>query len=165
MKNQVIKDLKEYINLIDKKYEKDLIAEHGSDFKYIFEIATNYVIYPNYKEEHDKGYLTDSYNEDVDYDFICDILNPLDYNELMESSYGWENSNEPIFTVDELSDILKTSKFIDTCTGLNVPFMDEEDIQEEIENKSDNDILPGYSYTLERCARFVKIELEELKEV
>lgn len=164
MKNQVIQDLKKYIALIDKRHEEELIKEHGEDFKFIFEIATPYVIYPNFKEEHEEGCLTDSYQDDIDYDFITDILNPLDYDELMESTYGWENSNEPIFTVDELADILKTSKFIETCTGLNVPFMDDRDIEEEIEHRKDNDtLLPGYSYTLERCARFVKIELEELE--
>lgn len=155
-KEQLKKDTIEYIKLVDEKYK-------NYNFKFIFEIATNYVIYPNYPQEHEEGYLTDGYHEEIEYDFIDDILLTLDYNNLMESTYGWENTNEPLFTRDELIEILNHSKFI-TATS-DVPFMNEEEIAEEVEDrKESNSLLTPMQYTLESAIEYTQDKIQAIKD-
>lgn len=154
-KEQLKKDTIEYLKLLNDKYK-----DH--DFKYVFEVGTNYVIYVNYPQQHEDGYLTDSYYEEIEYDIIDDILLTLDYNNLMESTYGWENQNQPLFNRDELIEILNHSKFV--MATANVPYMTDEELIEEIQTtKYSNSLLFTSDYTIESAIQYTQDKIATLK--
>ncbi len=156
MKELLKKRYEIYINLLDEAYKQDLINEHGRNFKYIFEVPTNYCIYPNYQSEHDAGYLVDGYYLEEEYEYIDMVLAPLGYSNLMESTYGWENGNDPIFSKEEIIEMLNKSKFIEAT--MDCPFTDE---KEELENGKDmqEDYRDIYSWTEQKILESLEDEI------
>lgn len=114
MKELLKEKYKQYVKEVDKKYKDVLINEFGKDFKYIFEIPSNYCIYTNYKECHKEGYLSDGICIEEEEDYLDLLLSPLGYNNTCESTYAWEAGGEPIFSKEELVELLNSSIFIHT---------------------------------------------------
>lgn len=110
MKELLKKRYAKYIEMTDEIYSEDISDRLNDNF--IFEIPSNYCIYPNYKDSHEEGYLADGYNTEKECEFIESVLDPLGYNELSECEYGWEAESDPIFTKEELVELLNLSKFI-----------------------------------------------------
>lgn len=153
MLNTIKERYKEFVSLLDKKYK-------DKNMNFVFEVPSNYCIYPNYEQERNEGYLVDGYHEDYEYSFIDDILTPLDYNELMESSYGWENGNTPLFTKEELVEMLNQSKFITAYP--DAPYVEE---AEEIEHykPEEGDYKMNYTFDEQSCLERIEDEIATLK--
>lgn len=153
MKNTLKERYKEFVSLLDEQYK-------DKNMNFAFEIPSNYCIYPNYEQERNEGYLVDGYHEDYEYNFIDDILTPLDYNELMESSYGWENGNAPLFTKEELVEMLNQSKFITAYP--DAPYVGEE---EEIEHykAEEESYKMAFTFTEQACLERIEDEIATLK--
>lgn len=144
---------KKYIELVDKEYEDILIKQHGKDFKYIMEIPSNFCVYPNYKSCHEEGYLTDGYHLEEEEDYLSILLSPLGYNNLSESTYGWEFGQGPLFSKEDLVKLLNQSKFIEATT--DCPFMNE---IEEIEQGKKRQELYANMFNWSNMAMLEEIE-------
>lgn len=112
MKELLKEKYKQYIKEIDNKYSDVLTNEFGKKFYYIFEIPSNYFIYTNYITCHAEGYLSDGICIEEEEDYLDLILAPLGYSNMSDCTYGWEAGEEPIFTKEELLELLNSSRFI-----------------------------------------------------
>lgn len=153
MLNTIKERYKEYLSLIDKKYE-------DKNIDFVFDIPSNYCVYPNYKDVREEGYLTDAYYKDYEYEFVYDVLSPLDYSELMESTYGWENGNAPLFTKEELVEMFNQSKFITAYP--DAPYINEEEDLEEHKPEED-DYQMNYTFDEQSCLERIEDEIATLK--
>ena len=153
MKELLKKRYKKLIELVDSSYEKEVIKQHGQNFKYVFEVPSNFCIYPNYKCAHDEGYLTDEYHIDEEYELIDFLLRSLGYSELKECEYGWEFKEAPLFSKEEIVELLNHSRFIDATT--ECPFTTEE---EEIKRGKNRQEIYGHLFSWSEQSMLESVE-------
>lgn len=112
MKDLLKKRYKQYIKEVDNQYKDILINEFGENFKYIFEVPSNFFVYTNYIDCHEAGYLSDGTCIEEECDYLETILAPLGYSNMSDCTYGWEAGEDPLFTKEELIELLNESIFI-----------------------------------------------------
>ena len=153
MKELLKKRYKKLIELVDSSYEKEVIKQHGQNFKYVFEVPSNFCIYPNYKCCHEEGYLTDGYGTDEEYEFIDFLLRSLGYSELKECEYGWEFKEAPLFSKEEIVELLNHSTFIDAT--IECPFATED---EEIKRGKERQEICSYLFSYSEQSMLESVE-------
>lgn len=128
MKELLKEKYKQFVKEVDDQYKNVLINEFGEDFKYIFEVPSNFFVYTNYKDCHEEGYLSDGVCIEEECDYLDTILAPLGYSNMSDSTYGWEAGEDPLFTKEELIELLNNSMFIQATNDCSFT-TEEEDIE------------------------------------
>lgn len=152
MKDLLKKRYKVLIETLDKGCES-FLENKDDGSKFIIEVPSNYCLYANYKDCHEQGYLTDGYNTDEEQDFIEELLAPLGYSELSESTYGWEAGEKPLFSAREIVKMLNQSKYVKAVT--KCPFTTKE---EEVKRGEERREIYGhlFSWTEQRMLESIE---------